>query len=98
MGAQRRMTLLSLIPLRASQRTMSLKDFLAADPGWPGVNPALLGPSPPKVPGLSLFQEVQRRPCPSLDRGRVTGPRYSGDGSVSELTAFFYFIHLWLRS
>lgn len=74
--------LLSLIPLRASQRTMALKDLSAADPRWPGVTPALLGPSPPKVPGLSLFQEVQRRPYPSLDRGRVTGPRYSGDGSA----------------
>ena len=34
--------LLSLIPLRASQRAMTLKDFSAADPRWPGVNPAHL--------------------------------------------------------
>lgn len=59
--------------LRFFQRKTTLKDFSAADPRWPGVTPALQGPSPPEAcscprqtPGLGLFQE----PCSSLDRIR----------------------------
>lgn len=75
MGGPRRLSfmmvaLLSLIPLRTFHRTMTLKDFSAADPRWPGVTTALQGPSSPEAcscprqaPGLSLFQE----PCSTPD-------------------------------
>lgn len=75
MGGQRRLSfmmaaLLSLIPLRTFHRTMTLKDFSAADPRWPGVTTALQGPSSPEAcscprqaPGPSLFQE----PCSTPD-------------------------------